>query len=103
MKIEEAIKRLKELKHISEQCITISLDGARIECALLDLQALELAIKALNTADMVTEVLDKIDTTDWYHLSDGKLIFGARHESEAWYKAEDIIKAVSVLSIENIE
>ena len=40
------------------------------------------------------EVIDAIDSTDWYHLFNGKLSEGAEDEDHALYKAEDVYKAI---------
>ena len=44
--------------------------------------------------------IDAIEITDWYHQNDnGDMVSGASNEHEAWYKAEDIYRALeSVLS-----
>lgn len=39
--------------------------------------------------------IDAIENTDWYHQNDnGDMVSGASNEHEAWYKAEDIYRAL---------
>ena len=42
------------------------------------------------------DLIEAIEETDWYGFNTyGKLTHGARNESEAWYKYEDIYKAIN--------
>lgn len=42
--------------------------------------------------------VDAIETTDWYHQNaNGDMASGASNEHEAWYKAEDVYKALNDL------
>ena len=39
--------------------------------------------------------IDAIENTDWYHQNaNGDMVSGASNEHEAWYKAEDIYRAL---------
>lgn len=39
--------------------------------------------------------IDAIENTDWYHQNANKdMVSGASNEHEAWYKAEDIYRAL---------
>ena len=39
--------------------------------------------------------IDAIENTDWYHQNANKeMVIGASNEHEAWYKAEDVYKAM---------
>lgn len=40
------------------------------------------------------EVIDAIESTEWYHLVNGKLSEGAEDENHALYLATDIYKAI---------
>lgn len=47
--------------------------------------------------DMIsrTAILDAVDGVDWYHQNQhGEMVLGASDKEEAWYKAEDIYKAI---------
>ena len=40
-------------------------------------------------------VIDAVESVDWYHQNkNGEMVLGASDEEEAWYKAEDIYKAI---------
>lgn len=75
-----------------------------------DLDALELAIKALEErpqGDLIIRTIrealkETIDRIDWYHINPhGELVEGAHGDDDALYKAEDIYKAIdSALSYE---
>ena len=39
-------------------------------------------------------VIDAIEGLDWFHLVNGEMESGASDEGSAWYKAEDVYKAV---------
>lgn len=42
-----------------------------------------------------SEVVEAIDNIDWYHQNaNGDMVSGASNEHEAWYKAEDIYRAL---------
>lgn len=42
-----------------------------------------------------SEAIDVIENTAWYHQNDNKdMVNGASNEHEAWYKAEDIYRAL---------
>ena len=42
-----------------------------------------------------SEVVEAIDNIDWYHQNANKdMVRGASNEHEAWYKAEDIYRAL---------
>lgn len=42
-----------------------------------------------------SEVVEAIDNIDWYHQdSNNDMVSGASNEHEAWYKAEDIYRAL---------
>lgn len=42
--------------------------------------------------------IDAIENIDWYHQNDNKdMVSGASNEHEAWYKAEDVYKALNDL------
>ena len=53
----------------------------------------------------MSEVITTIDDIDWYHQNaNGDMVLGAANEHEAWYKAEDIYKALeNVLSAQSEE
>ena len=40
------------------------------------------------------DAIDAIEGLDWYHLVNGEMVSGASDEGSAWYKAEDVYKAV---------
>ena len=41
------------------------------------------------------DVIEAIDNIDWYHQNSNKdMVSGASNEHEAWYKAEDIYRAL---------
>ena len=50
----------------------------------------------LNDTISRAAVVDEIEGVDWYHINEnGKMVHGANDEEhQAWYKAEDIYKAV---------
>lgn len=40
-------------------------------------------------------LLDAVDSVDWYHQNkNGEMVLGASDEHQAWYKADDIYKAI---------
>ena len=42
-----------------------------------------------------SEVIDAIENIYWYHQNDNKdMVLGAKDEHEAWYKADDVYKAL---------
>ena len=44
------------------------------------------------------QAIEAIDEVDWYHVDfTGELVHGAASDDEAWYKAEDIYKAIESL------
>lgn len=50
----------------------------------------------------LSEVVEAIDNVDWYHQNNSKeMVLGAANEHEAWYKAEDIYRALeNLLSVQ---
>ena len=50
-------------------------------------------------------VVDTIDEVTWYHQNkNGEMVVGAATEHEAWYKADDIYKALkAVPSVDAVE
>jgi len=47
-------------------------------------------------------VVEAIENTDWYHLRDGVMVYGANSkEDQAWYKAEDVYKVLEELPSAN--
>lgn len=49
------------------------------------------------------EVIDAIESTDWYHLFNGKLSEGAEDEDHALYRATDIYKAIGEVPVMDTE
>lgn len=51
------------------------------------------------------KIIEAIDNVDWYRQNDTKdMVIGAANEHEAWYKAEDVYRALeSVLSAQTEE
>ena len=46
-----------------------------------------------------SEVVEAIDNIDWYHQNANKdMVNGASNEHQAWYKAEDIYRALESVS-----
>lgn len=42
-----------------------------------------------------SEVIEAIENTDWYHQNaNNDMVSGANDEHEAWYKADDVYKAL---------
>ena len=50
--------------------------------------------------DLIKRIEEAIDNVDWYRQNaDKDMVIGAANEHEAWYKAEDVYKALeNVLS-----
>lgn len=51
----------------------------------------------MTKADLIrrSEVIEAIDNINWYHQNANKdMIIGAANEHEAWYKAENVYKAL---------
>ena len=58
------------------------------------------ALEPTEPSDLISraELIEAIEDTDWYSPNrNGKLTQGAKDESEAWYKYEDIYKAINNL------
>ena len=49
------------------------------------------------------EVIDAIESTEWYHLVNGKLSEGAEGDESALYKAEDVYKAIKGVPVVDAE
>lgn len=52
--------------------------------------------------DLIRRIEEVIDNVDWYRQDENKnMVLGASNEHEAWYKAEDIYRALeNLLSIQ---
>lgn len=51
----------------------------------------------LQSVDTVSRqaAIDAVDETDWYHQAeDGEMVQGAKDADQAWYKADDVYKAL---------
>lgn len=53
-------------------------------------QGYELGRKESKTADL-SELIDKIEGTTWYHIANGKLVEGANGNDAPLYKANEIL------------
>ena len=55
-----------------------------------------------NTDLIRREIIEAIDNVDWYRQDDNKnMVIGAANEHEAWYRAEDIYRALeNLLSVQ---
>lgn len=53
--------------------------------------AIDTVIESLENMRDVNDMIDEIESTDWYRLVDGKLVHGAATEEEALYKANEIL------------
>lgn len=60
-------------------------------------------IRELPVTDAVTEIVEKIRGTEWYHLFNGELRHGASTEDEALYKATDILAVIDDYSEDDDE
>ena len=49
------------------------------------------------------EVIDAIESTEWYHLVNGELSEGAKGDESALYKAEDVYKAIKGVPVVDVE
>ena len=48
--------------------------------------------------DLIRRIEEAIDNVDWYRQDDNKdMVIGASNEHEAWYRAEDIYRALENL------
>lgn len=52
--------------------------------------------------DLIKRIEEAIDNVDWYRQDENKnMVIGAANEHEAWYKAEDIYRALeNLLSVQ---
>lgn len=55
------------------------------------------AVFELPTVELKTAT-EAIDGVDWYHLNaDGEMVLGATSEQKAWFKADDVFKAIEAI------
>jgi len=61
--------------------------------------------KIMTNTNLMERIVEAIDNVDWYHQdTDKNMVLGAANEHEAWYKAEDIYRALeNVLSARSEE
>lgn len=59
----------------------------------------------MTNTDLIRRIEEAIDNVDWYRQdSNNDMVLGAANEHEAWYKAEDIYRALeNVLSAQSEE
>ena len=49
----------------------------------------------MTNTNLMERIVEAIDNVDWYHQdTDKNMVLGAANEHEAWYKAEDIYRAL---------
>ena len=54
--------------------------------------------KMTTNTDLIRRIEEAIDNVDWYRQDDNKdMVIGASNEHEAWYRAEDIYRALENL------
>lgn len=52
----------------------------------------------MTNTDLIRRIEEAIDNVDWYRQDDNKdMVIGAANEHEAWYRAEDIYRALESL------
>lgn len=58
--------------------------------------------KMTTNTDLIKRIEEAIDNVDWYRQDENKnMVIGAANEHEAWYKAEDIYRALeNLLSVQ---
>ena len=45
-----------------------------------------------------SDAIEAIEGTDWYHINErGEMVSGATSDMEAWYKADDVYKALEAV------
>ena len=78
---------------VCESCREINCKGEK--------EAIKKAIQALKSepkhgVSLIESeyLLNEIDELDWYRISNGNFIEGAKEESEAFYRAEDVYRVI---------
>ena len=86
MTLDEAIKHCD--KHAYE-----NIHNGCTECAYEHFQLADWLRELRDCKHALSDMIDDIDSTDWYHIHDGQLKQGANSEvHQALYKADDILK-----------